>query len=282
MRVPGPTTSAGLWIFLPSTTTRPAAIHASASRREQRPARAMRLAIRSWPGAADDPAPFGASAGGGDEGIEDLLVALADRIFRMPLDAEAIAVARGLDPLDHAVGGERIDDHALAHRLHRLVMGAVDLKLIGTADAMEQGALGDADAMARLRARIGLLMGERVADLVRDVLDQGAAENDVQQLLTAADAEHRHVAGERALGDLDLEGGALRLQLHRGMARRRTEQGGIDIEGPARHHQPVDAVEIGAGLLRLMGQQDGQASGPDHRLAIILAQRIPGQLGIAP
>src|SRR5215470_12868608 len=170
MRAPGPTTSAGLWIFSPSTTTRPAAIHASASRREQRPARAMRLAIRSWPGAADGLAPFGASAGGGDEGIEDLLVALADRIFRMPLDAEAIAVARRLDALDHPVGGERIHHHALAHCLHRLVMGAVDRELVGAADAMEQRALGNVDAMARLGARIGLLMGERGVDLVGDVL----------------------------------------------------------------------------------------------------------------
>ena len=113
------------------------------------------------------------------------------------------------------------------------------------------------------------------------MLDQRAAEDDVQQLLAAADAEHRHVAGERPLGDLDLEGGAPGLQLHRGVARLGAEEGGIDVEGPAGHHQPVDAVEIGCRLRRLMGQQDGQAPRPRDGLAIVLAQRIPGQLGIA-
>src|SRR5215469_16907937 len=158
MRVAGPTTNAGLVIFAPSTTTRPAAIQASASRREQRPARAMRLAIRSSPSAL---APSGRapSARGGDEGIEDLLVALADGIFRMPLHAEAIAVARILDTLDHAIGGERIHHDAFAHALHCLVMGAVDLERVDPADAMQERAFGDVHAMARLGARIGLLMG---------------------------------------------------------------------------------------------------------------------------
>src|SRR5215469_7111627 len=202
MRVAGPTTNAGLLIFAPSTTTRPAAIQASASRREQRPARAMRLAIRSSPSALGPSgrAPSGRapSARGGDEGIEDLLVTLADGIFRMPLHAEAIAIARILDALDHAIGGERIHHHAFAHALDRLVMGAVDLERVDPADAMQQRALGDVHAMARLGARIGLLMGKRVRDLVGDVLDQSPAEDDIQQLLPAADAEHRHVAGKRA------------------------------------------------------------------------------------
>src|SRR5690242_951563 len=98
----GPTITAGLVSFLPSTLTRPATIQASASRREQRPARAMRLAIRS---------PFGStpsglaapSARGVDEGIENFLVAGADGIFRMPLHAEAVAVARVFDAFDHAI-----------------------------------------------------------------------------------------------------------------------------------------------------------------------------------
>src|SRR5579871_1695744 len=129
MRAAGPTTRAGLLSFLPSTMTRPAAIHASASRREQRPARAIRLAMRSpgaglVPGAREPP-----SAGGGYEGIEDLFVANADGVFRMPLDTEAEAVTRVLDALDHAVGSQRVDDHARPHGLRRLVMGAVDLKL---------------------------------------------------------------------------------------------------------------------------------------------------------
>src|SRR5579885_2383190 len=114
-RASGPMASAGLAIRRPSTTTRPAAIQASASRREQSPARAMRLAILSrGPPTADAP-----SARGRDEGIEDLPVAGADRVFRMPLHAQAVAIARILDPLDHAVGRDGIDDDARSDGLHR-------------------------------------------------------------------------------------------------------------------------------------------------------------------
>src|SRR5271167_1798138 len=72
MRAARPTTRAGLVSFLPSTMTRPAAIHASASRLEQRPARAIRLAMRSPAAGLALAAPEPPSAGGGDEGIEDL------------------------------------------------------------------------------------------------------------------------------------------------------------------------------------------------------------------
>jgi len=47
MRSAGPTLSAGEEITAPLTETRPAAIHASASRREASPARAITLAMRS-------------------------------------------------------------------------------------------------------------------------------------------------------------------------------------------------------------------------------------------
>src|SRR5262249_59603333 len=49
MRSEARTSSAGEAIFLPLTATRPARIHCSASRREHRPARAIRLATRSAP-----------------------------------------------------------------------------------------------------------------------------------------------------------------------------------------------------------------------------------------
>src|SRR6266403_257302 len=182
----GPTTSAGLVSVLPSTTTRPSAIQASASRREQSPARAILFAMRSPSGLAPSGlapaagAPFSARCC--DEGIEDSLVADTDGIFGMPLDAEAIAVAGILDALDHAIGGNRIDDHAGADRLHRLMMGAVDRQLVGPADAMEQGVLFHPHGVAGLGAHIGLLMGDSALDLVGDVLDQGAAQNHVQKL----------------------------------------------------------------------------------------------------
>src|SRR5690606_15404956 len=104
------TLSAGDLIVLPSTLTRPCSIIASASRREAMPARAMRLAILS-PARSPSGAVGGASfcalmllaTRGLDEGGNDAPVAVADGEFRMPLHAEAEAVGRRLDALDHPV-----------------------------------------------------------------------------------------------------------------------------------------------------------------------------------
>ena len=51
----------------------------------------------------------------------------------------------------------------------------------------------DLHDVAGLVARIGLLVRQRLGDGVGDVLDQLAAQHDVQELLAAADAEHRLV-----------------------------------------------------------------------------------------
>ncbi len=59
---PGPTITAGVSNWTPLTATRPAAIRASASRREATPARAMTLATRS-PVFAASGAPADASSG---------------------------------------------------------------------------------------------------------------------------------------------------------------------------------------------------------------------------
>ena len=105
-----------------------------------------------------------------------------------------------LDRLDHAVGRAAADHHARADAAGRLVMRAVDLEPRAAAAEREQpGAGQDLDRMAGLGARVGLLVGEAARHGVGDVLDQVAAERDVEQLLAAADAEDRQVARERAL-----------------------------------------------------------------------------------
>ena len=51
-------------------------------------------------------------------------------------------------------------------------------------------------------------MRQATRDFVGDMLDQGAAERDIQKLLAAADPEHRHILGERALCGGELKGSA--------------------------------------------------------------------------
>ena len=64
---------------------------------------------------------------------------------------------------------------------------------------------------------------------------------------SAADAEHRHVAGERALGHGQFERRARVLGRHRGMAFVGAEQARTDVEGAPRDHQAGDHVEVGFG-----------------------------------
>ena len=96
-----------------------------------------------------------------------------------------------------------------------------------------------------------------VADRFGQMLVEGAAEGDVQQLHAAADPQHRHVALQRPPGQRQLEAvtlgpGAGGLGVGLGAV-----AGGVDV-GTAGQHQPVDPVEQEVGVLdrRLVGRQD--------------------------
>ena len=93
--------------------------------------------------------------------------------------------------------------------------------------------------------------------------------------------EHRLVLVERALGDGELEGGSAVLGDHRGVPAAAIV-GGIDVEGAAGHDQGIDALEVVADAVRLVRQGDREAARRVDGVEIVLAQRIPGKLGIAP
>ena len=236
--------TAGLVSTAPSTETRPSAIQRSASRREHSPARASNLAMRS--GGAPPPWPSPAGGGGDgwglvrvmrrglDKGAEDAAVALVDLEFGMPLHAEAKAPARVLDALDDAVIGERVDDDAGPDRLDRLVMGAVDAQMHRPGRCGAAGSRRRPGRRGRAR-RAGSAGGAAGAPGTSSGMCwiRRAAERHVQQLLAAADAEHRLVAAERAAGGGELEGGAAVLGGDAGVAGRRAEQRRVDVEAAA-------------------------------------------------
>ena len=62
------------------------------------------------------------------------------------------------------------------------------------------------------------------------------------------------------------------------MAARRPEQGGIDVKPAAGHDQAVNPVEVKLGGIGFVWQQNRQSAGIAHRVAIILADRIPRKL----
>src|SRR3546814_8721982 len=86
--------------------------------------------------------------GSRNEGFENPLVALADEKFRMPLHAEAEAVAWMLDALDHPVGRQRIGDGAGRHGFDGLMMSRVDRQFVPADDPVQQRAGRDLHRMA--------------------------------------------------------------------------------------------------------------------------------------
>ena len=190
-------------------------------------------------------------------------------------------VARRLDALDDAVGRACVDRHPGPDLLDRLMVRRVDRELRRAADPRQPRARCERDRMARLVARVGLLVGQGPRHLVGDVLDQGAAEHHVEQLLAAADAEHRHVARQRGAGGGQLEFRAPVLGRNRGVARIGAEVDRVDVKGAAGNDQAVEPLEERAGVLRLVRQQHRQATAAHHRLAVVLANRVPGPAGIA-
>ena len=87
------------------------------------------------------------------------------------------------------------------------------------------------------------------AELVRQVLDQRPPAGHVQELHAAADAEDRHVALERPVGQGELEAVALGPGVTGLRVYPRAVGGGIDV-GAAGQHEAVDQVEHLAGVLR--------------------------------
>ena len=114
-------------------------------------------------------------------------------------------------------------------------------------------------------------------------LRQSAAvgENYLNELLTAADSEDRHVLGERALYRGKLEGGAPVLGLDCRVPCRLPEERRVDVKAAARDDQAVDPVEIVRSRVGIVRQQNRQPAGAAHRVAIILTDRVPRKIRIA-
>ena len=151
---------------------------------------------------------------------------------------------RVLYAFDHAVWRQRIDREAGGGLGDGLVMGAVHLHGLRADDGVQHAAGFQRHGMARLGARVGLLVGERVRHRVRDVLDEGAAQRHVHQLLAAADAEGGHRLPVRAAGNGKLEGGAPVLGGDGLVPCRGAEEGRVHVEGAAGDDEAVHGLQV--------------------------------------
>ena len=122
-------------------------------------------------------------------------------LLGVPEDAEREAPGRILERLDRAVVGAGGLAQALAEAAVALVVVALDRRV-----------LAERRAAAVLREDVDVVVGEDarrllvplVADDLGEVLDEVAAQRDVQHLASAADGEHGHVARERRLEEREL------------------------------------------------------------------------------
>ena len=111
-----------------------------------------------------------------------------------------------LDTFDDTILGDSIDHEARAGDLDRLVVCAVHREGFHARDPVEEGIGDHPDEVPGLVARVRLAVRQAARYFVRNMLDQSAAERDIEQLLTAANSEHRHVASECPFGGGEFEG----------------------------------------------------------------------------
>ena len=119
----------------------------------------------------------------------------------MPEDADGEPTGGVLERLDLTVGVAGGDTEAGAEAGVALVVVRLHIDL-GSENAGEAASGLDLDLV--LRELTGRLLVPLVPDEVRQVLDQVAAERDVQHLRAAADREHRQVALERGREEREL------------------------------------------------------------------------------
>src|SRR5439155_1736844 len=126
-----------------------------------------------------------------------------------PLHADQEGVAVGLDRLDDAVGAPRNGAQPLPQAADRLMVHGVHAQLGRTQDACEPARRLDVHRVLD-RAELGMAVPDLLAEVIRDVGDEVAAERDVHELHAAADAEDgKFPARERGARERQLEAVAL-------------------------------------------------------------------------
>ena len=110
--------------------------------------------------------------------------------------------------------------------------------------------------------------------------DDGKAK--LEQLLAAADPQHRHVARQRAAQHRQLRLRARPLQAGGRVHLIVAVQRRVDVERPPGHHQRVQRVEIRLRQPRMMRQRHRQTARVRYGVGIVGAHRVPGILRPAP
>src|SRR6478735_219632 len=126
--------------------------------------------------------------------------------LRMPEHAEREAVRGILERLDRAVGGARRLAQTLAEPTEALMVMRLHRRVLAQQPAELRLRIDRNAVLGELARELLVLL---VADDVRQVLDEVAAEGDVEHLRAPADREHGHVSRQRGLQQRQLRAVAL-------------------------------------------------------------------------
>ncbi len=183
-----------------------------------------------------------------DESLEDRSRRDVARVAHLgvPLDGHQPRVVGRLHGFDDAVRGRGDDIEARAEVLDRLVMEAGDGDRASD-QLVQPAALRERDVVGREVPRGALRVLDGVGYLARDVLVEGAAVRDVDELDAAADREDRDAPAlglreQRQLVGVAVGRGGVELRV--GLL---AVRGGVDVD-PTRQEQPVAVGELLGGL----------------------------------
>ena len=126
----------------------------------------------------------------------------------MPLNAKDEAFSGGFHGFNNAVISPRRGNEARRKPIDSLMMKAVDFELQPSNKGSQAAAHFDAYCMRARGARLTVCVVtmRRGANFAGDVLNQRAAKRDIEDLMAAANAEHRHVIINCPTGNSQFEG----------------------------------------------------------------------------
>ena len=194
----------------------------------------------------------------------------------MPLHGHDESPRRELHRFDQAVGCVSSHDQAGTETVGRLMMRTLDGGRLAD-DLRQQRPRLDAD-LGRAEVTGGRLVAD-MADHVEDMLDETAAEVDIQHLQTTTDGEHREIG---------VEGGGEQCQLavisrptHAGGGGvgRSAVAGGVDVPPTHQHQSVEDGHYIGGGRTGSAGtltRRKQQWAATDRRHTVHVGRRENG------
>ncbi len=200
----------------------------------------------------------------------------------MPLDAHEEGTL-ALDALDHSVGAPGGDTKTVARDLDALMVARVHRSARGAGEPREEAPRLEGDLVLHVHG-LGGTVDDRPRELELYVLDELAAEGDIQELVAVADAEERLPRADGGTHELAPEAVAERVDLARAFTHERllavVLRGEVVASGEDERVRDLErALDVGGALEGR--EEDGvPARGPGGLVVGLVDAREPPALGV--